>query len=364
MPKAKSEQELFDWLCLARTDGIGPITFFGLLTKFGDAKSALAQLPNFATKLGNQKYTAPSLQSIETEIKNTNEFGGRFLLANQSDFPKHLAQIAPPPPIISVIGNLSLFSKPIVGIVGARNASGVGIKMAREIASGLGASGFVVASGLARGIDGAAHIAALNTGTIAVVAGGIDHIYPPEHFELYHKIKENGLIVSENPFGAQVFARDFPRRNRIISGLSNGIIVIEAEEKSGSLITARFALEQNREVMAVPGSPLDPRAFGPNALIKDGAALVTSAQDVIACFEGFQKMREPDGPHNNFTSQPLKIDKSSIEEIAGLLSPTPISLNELSQQTQLPWRTVAAIIVELELEGRAFMRHGNMVANV
>ncbi len=363
MSKSKSEQELFDWLSLARTDGIGPITFFGLLAKFGDAKSALTQLPKFATKLGAQKYKAPEPEAIEAEIKNTHDFGGKFLLASQSDFPKQLAQIAPPPPIISVIGNISLFSKPTIGIVGARNASGIGIRMAREIASGLGAAGFVVASGLARGIDGAAHIASLNSGTIGVVAGGIDHIYPPEHCELYHKIKENGLIVSENPFGAQVFARDFPRRNRIISGLSMGIIVIEAEEKSGSLITARYALEQNREVMAVPGSPLDPRAYGPNALIKDGAALITSAQDVIACFEGFQKMREPDFSLNGFTNQSLKIDKSSIEEIAALLSPTPISLDELSQQTGLPWRTVAAIIVELELDGRAFMRHGNMVAS-
>lgn len=364
MAKAKSEQELFDWLSLARTDGIGPITFFGLLAKFGDAKSALSQLPKFATKLGNQKYKAPNAETIVAEIKNTHDFGGKFLLANQSDFPIQLAQIAPPPPIISVIGNLSLFSKPTIGIVGARNASGVGIRMAREIATGLGAAGFMVASGLARGIDGAAHIASLNTGTIGVVAGGIDHIYPPEHYDLYHKIKESGLIVSENPYGAQVYARDFPRRNRIISGLSLGIIVIEAEEKSGSLITARYALEQNREVMAVPGSPLDPRAYGPNSLIKEGALLVTSAADVIACLEGFQKLSEPEAPLSSFSSQSLQIDKSSIEEIFGLLSPTPISLDELSQQTGLPWRTVAAIIVELELEGRAFMRHGNMVASV
>lgn len=362
MTRAKLENELFDWLRLARTDGIGPITFFGLLTKFGNPSAAIKELPKFANKHGSPKYSLQSEQNIETEIEKTIAFGGRFLMAHQSEFPQKLAQIAAPPPIISVIGNISLFDRPIIGIVGARNASGVGIRMAREIAQDLGAAGFVISSGLARGIDGASHIATLKSGTIAVVAGGIDHIYPPQHADLYEKIKVQGLIVSENQFGAQVYARDFPRRNRIISGLSHGIIVIEAEEKSGSLITARYALEQNREVMAVPGSPLDPRAFGPNALIKDGAALVTSAQDVIACIEGFQSMKEPN-MDSTYSPKSLQIESSTIKEIENLLSPTPISLDELSAQTQLPWRTIAAIIVELELEGRAFMRHGNMVSN-
>lgn len=349
---------------LARTEGIGPITFFGLLGKFGNAYDALKAIPNFSTKLGAAKYRTLDKKIIETEIAKTHEFGGQFLLANGENFPHQLAQIAPPPPIISFVGDLALLHKPIIGIVGARNASGIGIRMAREIAAGLGEAGFVIASGLARGIDGAAHHASIKSGTIGVVAGGIDHIYPPEHSELYHKIKEHGTIVSENPFGAQVFARDFPRRNRIISGLSLGIVVIEAQEKSGSLITARFALEQNREVMAVPGSPLDPRAFGPNSLIKDGAHLVTSADDIVSCVNGFAKMREPESPILGFQVIELQIDKSIIKEVEQLLSPTPISLDELSAQTQLPWRTVAAIIVELEMDGRAFMRHGNMVANV
>jgi DNA processing protein len=358
----KREQEIFDWLCLARTDGIGPISFFGLLAKFGDAKTAITQLPKILAKNGNQKYHIPAFSQIEAEIKATLEFGGRFFLANDDDFPIELGNINPPPPIISAVGNFSLLAKPKVAIVGARNASMVGMKMARELAGNLGKNGFVITSGLARGIDGAAHIASLHTGTIAVVAGGIDHIYPPEHSELYEKIKELGLIVSENRFSAQVFARDFPRRNRIISGLSKGVIVVEAEEKSGSLISARFANEQGREVMAVPGSPLDARAMGPNNLIKEGAALITNANDVLQILSSQLRLNTPRNPAF-LQNSPLIIENGLKENILELLSPVPISLDEICMQTSLPWRTIAAIIVELELEGKAYMKMGNMVSN-
>jgi len=352
------------WLRLARTEGIGPVTFFGLLAKFGDAKTALDAVPSFNTKHGGQKYKIPPIDDISAEIAETQKFGGRVLRVIDEEYPKHLAQIAPPPPVISVVGNLSLLNRPMVGIVGARNASAIGIRMARELSAELGALGYVVVSGLARGIDGAAHKAALNSGTIAVLAGGIDHIYPAEHAELYNAIKEIGLIVSENAFNADVTARDFPRRNRIISGLCAGVIITEAEEKSGSLITARFALEQNREVMAVPGSPLDPRAAGPNGLIKQGAQLVTNASDVHACLQGFGKVSEPSGFDNYGRTGPIDYEPATVKQIEVLLSPTPISIDELCTITSLPWRTIAAIIVELELEGRAVMVNGNKVASV
>lgn len=357
------ENELFNWLKLARTDGIGPISFFGLIAKYGNAKNVLKELPKIISKTGNQKYKIPNDDEIQKEIEITKSFGGTFLMAGTKDFPIELNNIAPPPPIISVIGNLSLLAKPKIAMVGPRNASIIGMKMAREIAGQLGENGFIIVSGLARGIDGAAHIASLKTGTIAVVAGGIDHIYPPEHEQLYEKIKELGLIISENRFSAPVFARDFPRRNRIISGLSLGLIVVEAEEKSGSLISARFANEQGREVMAIPGSPLDARSYGPNMLIKQGATLITCAQDVIEAINLQNKFYEP---NNEFVpkEQKIEIDNTFKKQIENLLSPTPINIDELCIHTGLPWRTIAAIIVELEIEGKAFFKNGNMVSSL
>jgi DNA processing protein len=247
-------------------------------------------------------------------------------------------------------------------MVGARNASAAGLRLAREIATGLGEGGYVVVSGLARGIDGAAHQASLSRGTIAVLAGGIDHIYPPEHESLHAQIGEHGLIVSESPLGAAVHARDFPRRNRIISGLSLGVVVVEAEARSGSLITARFAAEQGRDVMAIPGSPLDPRAAGPNALIKDGARLVTSAEDVIEAMKGSLGLGERDNAYDVPATGPIPLDTDLVQMVADLLSPVPVSLDHLSRDTGLPWRMVAAIVVELELSGRALTQVGGLVS--
>lgn len=353
--------EDFDYLRLARSEGIGPVTFFGLLARFGSASSALRELPKILAKNGNQKYRIAPESETATEIEKTEKFGGRFLFAHHNEFPFELRNITPPPPVISVVGNFSLLLKPKIAIVGARNASMVGIKMARELAGGLSKAGFVIVSGLARGIDGAAHVASLSSGTIAVVAGGIDHIYPPDHAELYEKIKEVGLIVSENRFGAEVFARDFPRRNRIISGLCNGVIVVEAEEKSGSLISARFANEQGREVMAIPGSPLDPRAYGPNHLIKEGASLVTNVQDVLEIMNAPRAIREPSREYENSPNS-MEIDEGLKTKITALLSPTPISIEEIALHCGVQWRMVAAIIVELEIEGKAQFRSANMVS--
>jgi DNA processing protein len=353
---------LINWLRLARTDGVGPVTFFGLLTKYSTPENALKAVAKFSTQSGNLKYSIPPLEQIIQEIELTEKYGGKFLTADDKLFPIGLGALTPPPPIISVIGNLSLLQKPMIAMVGARNASMAGMKMAQNLARNLGNAGYVIVSGLARGIDGAAHIASIETGTIAVVAGGIDHIYPPEHDGLYHKIAEYGAIISENPFGAKVFARDFPRRNRIISGLSLGTIVVEAEEKSGSLITARFANEQGREVMAVPGSPLDPRAAGPNNLIKEGASLVTSHHDVLGNVSSNFKISSSDSYEykSNTDFNPDDALKKQIEE---LLSPAAISLDEICRYTGYSWRIIAAIIIELELEGKAFLKSGNMVAN-
>jgi DNA processing protein len=253
-------------------------------------------------------------------------------------------------------------TKPTIGIVGARNASAAGLRIAREFASGLGQAGYVVASGLARGIDGAAHLASLDAGTIAVLAGGIDHIYPPEHENLHAQIAARGLIVSESPLHAAVHARDFPRRNRIISGLSLGVVVVEAEARSGSLITARFAGEQGREVLAVPGSPLDPRAAGPNGLIKDGARLVTCVEDIVDALQGSSGLGERDNDHFVHRTGPLQLDTSLVDQVANLLSPVPISLEDISRDTGLPWRMIAAIVVELELTGRAATQVGGRVS--
>jgi DNA processing protein len=286
-----SDAERRDWVRLVRTPNIGPLTFARLLERFGNATDALAALPEIASRVAKgRRIEVPSVSAIEDEIAATQGIGARVIASCEPDFPKLLVSLDPPPPLLTVLGNLALAQPDAVAIVGARNASAAGRKIARDMAAELGRAGLTVVSGLALGIDGEAHAASLKTGTVAVLGGGIDHVYPPQHERLYAEIAGHGLIVSESPTGYKARAQDFPRRNRIITGLARGTVVVEAAERSGSLISARMAGEQGREVMAVPGSPLDPRAAGTNGLIRQGAALVRHAQDVLELLAGLPSL--------------------------------------------------------------------------
>ncbi|MGL5446216.1 MAG: DNA-processing protein DprA, partial [Rhabdaerophilum sp.] len=278
------DRQRFDWLRLARTEGVGPMTFRGLINRFGGARAALEALPALSAKRG-RPVTLPSESEIEAEFRRAETIGAQLVGYGEADYPRLLREIDAPPPVLAVRGNAACLDKPMIGIVGSRNASALGRKIAGALAADLAAAGYVIVSGLARGIDAEAHRASLATGTIGVLAGGLDRPYPPEHADLADQICENGLIVSERPFGLAPRGRDFPRRNRVISGLSLGVIVVEAARRSGSLITARMANEQGREVFAVPGSPLDPRAEGTNDLIREGAMLIANARDVIAALQ-------------------------------------------------------------------------------
>jgi DNA processing protein len=284
------DEQLIAWLRLLRTDGIGPKTFQSLINQFGSAAAAVAALPELSLRRTGRRVEVVSREIAERELSTARRFGARFVARGQGDYPKALAEIDSAPPLIAVVGTLPLEPEPKVAIVGSRNASLPGLKMAEKLAVGLGREGYVIASGLARGVDARAHAAALPTGTIAVLAGGLDRLYPEENRRLFDDIVARGAVISEMPFGWEPRGRDFPRRNRIVSGLCLGVVIVEANQKSGSLITARFGLEQNRSIFAVPGSPLDPRAEGPNGLIRQGATLVTSADDI---HQELKRQREP-----------------------------------------------------------------------
>ncbi|WP_068460221.1 DNA-processing protein DprA [Hyphomicrobium sulfonivorans] len=268
---------------LARSENVGPATFRDLIAHCGTPSAALERLPELSRRGGHRtSIRIAAAKDIEAELKRAKQFGARFLLIGDADYPAPLAALDAPPPVIAVKGDTDLLNRPNVGIVGSRACSAAGTRIAAQLARGIGLGGFVIASGLARGIDAAAHIAAMETGTVAVVANGLDVVYPPEHEALQRTIGERGCLVTEMPFGYVARAQSFPRRNRIISGLSLGVVIVEAARRSGSLVTARLAAEQGREVFAVPGHPLDPRAEGTNGLLKSGATLVTEADDVIA----------------------------------------------------------------------------------
>ncbi|MCC5995048.1 MAG: DNA-processing protein DprA [Oceanicaulis sp.] len=357
-----------DWLRLARTSGVGPVTFYQLITRYGSPDAAIAELPRLARRGGRTgRFEIVTRDKAEAELDRHEELGARLVCACEPEFPKLLAALDPPPPVLTLLGPLNPDDQPSCAIVGARNASAVGLRFAGDLARELGRRGVTVISGLARGIDGAAHAAALESGTAAVVAGGVARIYPPEHHELHHAIARQGLIVSETPPDYAAQARDFPRRNRLISGLSLGVVVVEAAERSGSLITARLAGEQGREVMAVPGSPLDPRARGTNRLLRDGAALIESAEDVIAVLENVRPpaLKEPggwdyeDGPADPRASEDAA--DAVRERIAELLSPAPVSKDELARLTGAPAGAVLAALVELELAGRCEIDPGGLV---
>jgi len=362
---ALTDDQRRDWLRLARAESVGPVAFRYLIETYGEAARAIGALPKLAERAGRVKPPRiPSPAEAEAELRAGAAIGAKLLCATEPAYPPLLAAVDPPPPVIWALGDAGLLHGRSVAIVGARNASAAGQRFARTLAHDLGEAGFTVVSGLARGIDGAAHEGALPTGTAAVLGGGPDDIYPPEHDGLYRRIADKGCVVSESPPGYRAQARDFPRRNRIISGLSLGVVVVEAELRSGSLITARLAGEQGREVFAVPGSPLDARAKGTNDLIRQGAALCEGAEDVIRALDGIGAgMREPEAP--GFTHRPPgEVDKALLDRVAALLSPTPASWDDLARAAGAPGPAVYAALVELSLAERCELLPGSLAVSV
>ncbi|MFT4934107.1 MAG: DNA processing protein [Pseudoalteromonas distincta] len=351
-----------DWLRLARTEGVGPVTFDQLIRRYAEPGRVLAALPELARRGGRSRPPAvPTVQEAEAELAAGEALDAQLICACDPVYPPSLAALDPPPPVLWARGDVSLLERTTVAIVGARVASAAGQRFARGLAADLGQAGLVVVSGMARGIDGAAHEGSLEHGAVAVLGGGVDDIYPPEHRDLYQRLIEHGCVVAEHPPGRQAQARDFPRRNRIIAGLSRAVIVVEAELRSGSLITARLAAEQGREVLAVPGSPLDPRARGTNDLIRQGAALCEGAADVFRALETLGGVREPPCAYRG-AGDMTDSDAGLTETIAALLSPTPVSRDELVRATGREAGAVAAALVELALAGRAELLPGGMAA--
>jgi DNA processing protein len=360
-----SDRERRAWLRLARTENVGPVTFRNLLARFGSASDALEALPRLAQRGGGKNFVLAPEDDSARELDALAKLGGRLITACEVEFPAGLKALEAPPPVLSVLGHPHLLQKDMIAIVGARNASALARKFADILARELGFAGLVVVSGLARGIDAAAHEAALAVGTVGVVAGGVDIIYPPENEKLYAAIRNQGVILSEMRLGEAPQARHFPRRNRIISGLARGVVVVEAAEKSGSLITANYAVDQGREVFAVPGSPLDPRARGANRLIKEGATLTESAEDILSVLSpmlggGFQ---EPDNPSPIPSTEALEAEADRIRtKIEEALGPAPVEIDELIRQLGAPAAAVLTVILELELAGRCQRHPGNRVS--
>ena len=364
-----SAEERRDRLRLIRSENVGPVTYFQLLSRFGSATEALAALPELARRGGRTRpITICPAAAATREIEALGKIGARLIAWGEEDYPEMLAVLDDAPPTLSVRGNGPLLGRRTVAIVGARNASANGRRMAETLAAGIGCQGIVVASGMARGIDAMAHAGALESGTVAVMAGGVDVVYPAENAALYEEIVERGAVISEQPVGLTPKARHFPYRNRLISGLSLGVVVIEATFKSGSLITARFAGDQGREVMAVPGSPLDPRAKGSNQLIRDGAALVQTADDVIEAISGAFRPGAGEGRESAFAPASTPVHPSDSElsaaraDIAEKLGPDPVTVDEIIRQCQLSPAVVSTVLLEMELAGRLERHPGNQVA--
>jgi DNA processing protein len=367
-PFRLTDEQRLDWLRLIRSDNVGPRTFRALLNHYGGARGALSAVPELARRGGaSQPGKVYSREQAERELRTAETFGARFIALGEPDYPLRLQMIDDAPPLIVLRGKLDALAAPTVAIVGSRNASAAGVKFAERLARDLGQSGLIVVSGLARGIDAAAHRATLATGTVAVLAGGHDRIYPPEHVGLVSTILGEGVVLSEMPFGWEPRGRDFPRRNRIISGLAAGVVVIEAARRSGSLITARFALEQGREVFAVPGSPLDPRCEGSNSLLKQGATLVTEAADVVGVLGPILHERldiPAEEPQPEEAPAPAQDpDEDERDHIVGLLSPTPVGIDDLVRVSGSSAAVVRTVLLELELAGR-LDRHGGALISL
>ncbi len=367
-----SEEERLNWLTLIRTDNVGSITFYQLIERFGSAGEALRALPELSRYGGRKKpLSPPPKRRIMAEYKALLKRGGKLICVKDSAYPLALSAIDDAPPVLSVLGNPSLLNRPCVSIVGSRNASLNGRKFASKLAKDLGMRKQIIVSGMARGIDTAAHQGSLNSGTIAVVAGGVDNVYPEENQKLYDEIIEKGLIVSENAFGAKPYAAAFPRRNRIVSGLSAAVVIVEANLRSGSMITARIAGEQGRDIMAVPGSPFDPRSRGTNHLIREGATLVRDADDVLEIITNFSGhgFREPVYPESNFVYEPVENntlisenERESVQEkILSSLSFIPINVDELARACHVTISELQLIVMELELAGRIKRLSGNKI---
>jgi DNA processing protein len=352
---------LIDWLRLARSENVGPVTFAELIRRYGGPSRALAAIPQLARRGG--RAVSPKIATVreaEDELAAGEALGATVLITRDPAFPPLLAALDPPPPLIWARGDTALLRKPGVAIVGARIASAAGQSFARTLARQVVEAGYPVISGMARGIDGAAHEGALGGGTVAVLGGGVGDIYPPEHAALYDRLVERGCVVSERPPAAVARASDFPRRNRLISGLSLAVVVVEAELRSGSLITARMAGEQGREVLAVPGSPLDPRAKGTNDLIRQGAAVCEGIDDVLRVLESLGGLHEPAGP--DFETAPFEAaEPDLIDRVAGLLSYTPTPFDEIARSAGAATPVVHAALVELSLAGRAELLPGGLV---
>lgn len=357
-----------DRLRLIRSENVGPITFYRLIEQFGTATSALQALPDLSRRGGRRKTIGiyPSA-SAEREMESLAALNARLVAWGEPDYPPLLAHIENAPPLLSVLGESDVFARKTMAIVGTRNASANGLRLAERLAKDLGDAGVMVVSGLARGIDTAAHRSALATGTAAVLAGGIDIVYPEENEGLYRQIAEKGVLVSEMPPGTRPRSQHFPRRNRLISGMALGVVVVEAAVRSGSLITARLALDQGREVFAVPGSPLDPRARGPNSLIRQGAVLTETVEDILGALNmpgmaGF--LRDPPPPETRPEPAPesdADLD-SARATIARVLSPAPATVDEIIRYCQLSPSVVTMVLLEWELAGRLERQPGNRVS--
>lgn len=380
---ATPQAERFARLRLARSHNVGPRTYMHLLRRFGTARRAVEALPSLAARGGRGDYVACPAETAEAEMAAGAAVGAQLLLLGDPGYPAMLAELDSAPPVLWVMGDPAIFARPAVAIVGARNASALGLRSARRLATEIGAAGRVVVSGLARGIDGAAHEAALATGTIAVLAGGIDKPYPPENVGLAARIAEVGALVSECPPGVEPTARHFPRRNRLISGLASGVVLIEAAIRSGSLITAQFALEQGREAMACPGAPDDPRAGGCNQLIRDGAALIRNADDVFEALAAPRTLGLAEGGRefafdvDDFGDDSARDDYDALtdfdeeegqgtdalaEQVIELLGPHPVDIDEVARQCGVSGGELSLAILELDLAGRVDLLPGGMIA--
>lgn len=365
-----TEEDRFAWLRLLRSRRVGVSTFYRLMSEHGSAQAALAALPEVARAAGLDRYETCPEAVIAAELNAARAAGARLLCIGAADYPAALADIADAPPLLWAVGDTGLLSRPMVALVGARNASSLGTRMARALARELGEQGLVVVSGLARGIDAAAHVASLDSGTVAVLAGGVDVIYPAENAGLAQDIARRGLRLSEQPMGMAPRARHFPCRNRIISGLARMVVVVEAAARSGSLITARDALDQGREVLAVPGHPFDARAAGCNMLIRDGAQLVRSGADVIAALPAEPAPRP--APRDLLDDlPPPPPEKRSLRETAKLhrqilarLGPSPVAEDQLIRDLSAAAGDIGPALVDLELDGRITRQSGGLLSLV